>query len=514
MNTALPVPVLPGPILCDTEHSLVRLLQSLLLLTLLADVLFFQRPAGISVAIFAACLLTTVLWQRQPFDATRWILLCSALLVPTLVQSAIELSSLNLLVVFTLLIVVSGDSFYTLTLPRWIRWASAFSGLLTAPARWFWLTKTGPAQAPTPGAFHAWRRNTAWLVRVLFPALLLTTFFSLLLGSGNVILKQHLQHWLNRIADILRFWELLSLDRLCFWLWSSTLILAILRPTNTTRPHGMWNPQPPKLLTPDAAQLHIWRSHATLILLNGLFVAANGIDALYLWMNISLPPGVTHSRFVHEGVYQLIATVVISGLVLTNLFRTTDRRAATTGLKVMALVWVVQNVFLVASVALRLKLYVEAYQLSLLRVGVALFLLVVVMGFGLLTIKILFNRPIRWLLGANAVATFTLFYALQFLNIAGFVAGYNLAAWERNPSHALDIAYLVELGPPAWPALIQAAHQQQDPYLALEAKVKLREALSAEEKRMADLSWPSWQWQRHRMAGQLRHDLLNLGITP
>jgi hypothetical protein len=130
----------------------------------------------------------------------------------------------------------------------------------------------------------------------------------------------------------------------------------------------------------------------------------------------------------------------------------------TTGrlLRALALLWIGQNLFLLVSVGLRLKLYIEAYDMSVERLGVILFLGLVAAGYCLLTIKILREKSLSWLIGGCLLAVFATLYLTQFLDLAGWTANYNVGRWQNDRSRNLDSAYLEALGPPAWPALSRA----------------------------------------------------------
>jgi len=117
---------------------------------------------------------------------------------------------------------------------------------------------------------------------------------------------------------------------------------------------------------------------------------------------------------------------------------------------------VAQNVFVLLSVALRLKLYIEAYDMTVLRLSVMIFLVLVAAGFGLLTVKIIHDRSLSWLIGGCMLAVFTTFYVTQFLDLKGWSANYNVAQWVKDPNHKLDRYYLGHLGPAAWPAIHRA----------------------------------------------------------
>jgi len=95
--------------------------------------------------------------------------------------------------------------------------------------------------------------------------------------------------------------------------------------------------------------------------------------------------------------------------------------------------------------------------MTVLRLGVIIFLLLVAAGYGLLTIKVLREKSLPWLIGGCILATFITFYLVQFLNLAGWSADYNVTQWEKDKSRSLDVAYLRGLGPSAWPALRRAA---------------------------------------------------------
>jgi len=127
-------------------------------------------------------------------------------------------------------------------------------------------------------------------------------------------------------------------------------------------------------------------------------------------------------------------------------------------LKALAYFWIAQNLFLLLSVALRIKYYIVTYELTVARLGVIIFLLLVASGFVLLTIKILKDKSLSWLIGGCAIAVFVSFYITQFLDLEGWSANYNIAAWEKDRTRTLDTYHLYEYGPQAWPAM-RRAHQ-------------------------------------------------------
>ena len=239
-----------------------------------------------------------------------------------------------------------------------------------------------------------------------------------------------------------------------------------------------------------------------LVLLNALFFSVNTIDAIYLWIHSTLPAGVTFSSFVHSGVFSLVFAVLLSALVLTAVFQQADIVAREKSLRVLALFWIAQNIVLVASVLLRLKLYVDAYELSELRVYVAFFLLLVTAGFLLLAVHVQWRRTLNWVCFTNCIAVFILFYIVQFADVARFVAHYNVEQWKANPSRPLDVDYLQQLGPSAWPEL-QAVARENNSVASIEARKKLSKIRETASIYLSSVPWRSWQARHAHYAREL-----------
>jgi hypothetical protein len=91
--------------------------------------------------------------------------------------------------------------------------------------------------------------------------------------------------------------------------------------------------------------------------------------------------------------------------------------------------------------------------MTVLRLSVIIFLGLVATGYALLTIKIIQDRSLSWLMGGCVLAVFATFYITQFLDLAGWSANYNVARWEKDRTRSLDTGYLYSLGADAWPAL-------------------------------------------------------------
>lgn len=483
-----------------------------LAVTSLADFLCWKAWPGIGWGIFAAS-LGVLLLATGVRSRAGWLALL--LLVASCAQLVVEPCFTGFASIGTLLIVIFAESTYS-ALPRgWARWSEALFALLRGPGRW-WSFSWAVTQSRTfvAGANCVDCNRIGLLTRIVMPALILAAVFGIVLSHGNAILSElfsrsAVQAW----QWVLHFdW---TYGHMAFWFVCATLGVALCWPPAAPVKARFWT-RPIRSWVRPQRMVAIWQSALVLIALNALFFAANTIDAIYLWDSVALPKsmGMTPSRFVHEGVHSLIGAVVLAALVLTILFQQDATIVGSRFLKGLALAWIAQNLLLIGSVFLRLKLYIETFQLSELRVYVGCFLLLVATGFVLLAWRVVRGMNLGRLLLANAQATFVLFFVLQFADVGRFVANFNVTQWHRNPeARTLDLEYLEELGPSGWGALLKvrqfgletAETPLADSLISASAQADrvLRKIATSTGFRLARQDWREWQVRRDRAAAWL-----------
>ncbi len=480
-------------------NSLLIMLAALCI----GDFLLWRARPGLSLAIFTAILtvLLAAVCGRKASAARVW---CAAgLLLIACVQTAIDICFTNVAVVIALLLILLGETSFGKLPAGWARWWEAFVSLCCAPGRWFWLANAlaRPAAAGgVPGRSHA-AAASRWF-RILAPAAVLTVIFAILLGQGNAILGA----WFFRAWTVFTRWIAsfdLSAERIVFWVFLSTFLLALFRPRPGpdkarlfTQPPGIWQRADPTLAR--------WQSLAVLAILNVLFFVANTIDAIYLWHSQRIPDGVLNKAFVHAGTNSLITATILSALVLCAIFQQQRALSRNRVLRGLAHVWVVQNLVLLAGVGLRLKLYYdETHLLTATRIHLACFLALVTLGFLFLVLHIERGPDLRRLIWRNAVAVFVLFYALQFIDTTGIAARWNAGKWLRDPAWGLGYPYLLEQGEDAWPSLLKVAAADRSESFVDEARTQVGEIASRESKRLSHQDWREIQWRRDRNAREV-----------
>ncbi|MEM1264707.1 MAG: DUF4173 domain-containing protein [Pseudomonadota bacterium] len=216
------------------------------------------------------------------------------------------------------------------------------------------------------------------------------------------------------------------------------------------------------LVTPGPNPVHIHRPTGTvpgvnarsvaraLVLFNGVLGVQTALDATFLWQGAALPEGMSYAAYAHRGAYPLLATATLAG-VFALIARPFLDHAVLRGLMV---VWLLQNLALTVSAALRLSAYVEAFGLTYLRVHAALWMGLVAAGLLLVVWQIWRRRTGQWLLFHAAGLAVLVLYSASFVNFAHVIAATNLA--RSGPP---DVAYLCALPSTAEAALAEAGLQ-------------------------------------------------------
>lgn len=193
-----------------------------------------------------------------------------------------------------------------------------------------------------------------------------------------------------------------------------------------------------------------------LVLVNALLAVENVIDIDWVWFNFEVPAGFSLKQFVHEGTWLLILSILLSMAILLRLFRRNlNFHPGATWLKRLALLWVLQNTILGISVFLRNAHYIGFHGLAYKRIGVIVFLALVLIGLVTLAWKIHRTRSTFYLLRVNGWAAVAVLALLTCFNWDTIIVKYNLG--HPNPGE-IDTDNYLALSDKVLPLLY--AHQQ------------------------------------------------------
>ncbi|WP_054531020.1 DUF4173 domain-containing protein [Erythrobacter sp. SG61-1L] len=195
----------------------------------------------------------------------------------------------------------------------------------------------------------------------------------------------------------------------------------------------------------------------SLVVFNGLFLMQNMMDAAWLWGFVPLPDGMTLASYAHRGAYPLIATALLAALFVLVALRPGSTTAGNRSVRVLVVLWIAQNLFLVFNAALRTVDYVEAYSLTVLRISALLWMALVAVGLVLVLWRMFAGKSAAWLINANLGAAGLLLTGVCFVDLGAVAAEWNVrhAREVDGDGAVLDLCYLNGLGGSALVPLIR-----------------------------------------------------------
>lgn len=421
-------------------------------LSAIGDWLFYERPIGISLAIFVALIAVAALVANPEHFDRRRLSRAFAFLAVGMLPMIVELNTLSFFfgaAGITLFSVIVAQDLRTTVIQTLTN-----SLLLVLNCGWRVFLDTRRA-AKWWLAEERTRRRAGSLTGWIVP-LTLGSVFLVLFADANPLIAG----WLGSInfqalvAD-------LSLGRILFWLLAISLTwpfvaprLRIANATGKTAAAALADADPlsstriDRLLSRDA----ILRA---LVLFNLLFALQTTLDFLYLWGGVALPDGMTYAAYAHRGAYPLIATALLAAAFVIVALKPGSESERSPVIRALVFAWIGQNILLVASSILRLNLYVEVYLLTLWRFAAFVWMLLVALGLALIVARIVFRRSNHWLIAMNGAALVLALYMICFLNVPLIIANYNVEHSRELSGNGipLDENYVVALGPQAIPAL-------------------------------------------------------------
>lgn len=189
----------------------------------------------------------------------------------------------------------------------------------------------------------------------------------------------------------------------------------------------------------------------SLAMLNLLVLFINVIDIKYVWFGFTYSPGLDLKSYVHDGTGMLIFSIVLAMAVLLFFFRgNLNFYKKNKWLRYGAYGWIFQNAVLVVSVLLRDFYYIQYMGLAYKRIGVLVFLLMVLTGLVTVFIKIHQRKTSYYLLRVNGWFAIVLLVVSSCINWDETIANYNIAHRNTVP---LDVKFLLTLSDKALPLI-------------------------------------------------------------
>ncbi|HEY8574470.1 DUF4173 domain-containing protein [Phenylobacterium sp.] len=250
----------------------------------------------------------------------------------------------------------------------------------------------------------------------------------------------------------------------------------------------------------------------SLVVFNAIFALQNGLDVAFLWSGAPLPEGMTLAEYAHRGAYPLIATALLAGVFVVVFLRPGTATADAPLVRRLVILWIVQNLFLVASTALRTIDYIDVYSLTRLRIAALLWMGLVATGLGLIAWRLLKAKSTAWLINANVLGAGVVLAGCAVVDLGAVAAAWNVrhAREAGGRGEALDVCYLQGLGGGAAVSLAQLERMDVDPELKARAAWARAQAVGKLEENHAD--WRTWTFRDARRLSRVQ--ALTQGLPP
>jgi hypothetical protein len=163
-----------------------------------------------------------------------------------------------------------------------------------------------------------------------------------------------------------------------------------------------------------------------LSLINVLVMIVNIIDVRFIWFGFEYKEGMNLSKFVHEGTWLLILSILLSMGILVYIFRSAQNFGPQRKiLRLLSFFWLAQNAILAFSVAVRNYHYIYNFGLAYKRIGVCIFLLLVLAGLITFFLKIHKARSGSYLLKVNVWAVYVVLVISSLISWDTYITRHN-----------------------------------------------------------------------------------------
>lgn len=448
----------------------------------LADLLFFTYAPGTSLGLFALVVLGGVLFSRKdllPHRRARGFVLASVAFALVLADRP-GLLAWVLFVVSMSVAALSSRVGLKETAWGWTQ-RLALNWLFALPGPVMDLFKVSQLRRGRGGM------SALTLLGLLIMPVVGGAVFLALFSAANPLIS-------NAIGAL----SLPSLSgqnilRVLFWCAILIGVLSLLRP----RWRKPWLALPERRIArPSASQTT--SITLSLIVFNAVFALQNGLDLAFLWSGAPLPGDMGLAEYAHRGAYPLIVTALLAGLFVLVALQPGSNTAQRPLVRRLVVVWIAQNMVLVASSLLRTADYIEAYALTRFRIAAMIWMALVAVGLVLICWRMLAGKSAHWLINANAMAALIVLAVVSIIDLGAVVAGWNVrhAREVGGRGVELDLGYLHTLGAPALVSLVELETTTDDVALRDRVAAVRQDILLNVQRRQAE--WRGWTWRDQR----------------
>ncbi len=189
-----------------------------------------------------------------------------------------------------------------------------------------------------------------------------------------------------------------------------------------------------------------------LITLNLMLLLYNCIDLHFIFVKLPNPaPTLRYSELLHGGVNSLITSIVLVIFIISFIYRGQLNFKGSKLIRIAASFWMIQNILMVTTTAIKNYEYIIHWGLTYKRIGVYVYLILAALGLIFTLIKILNVKSFWFLVRNTSIAFIICFSFLGCINWDKHIAQFNLT--QLKPTQ-IDFDYILSLGKETYPYLM------------------------------------------------------------
>lgn len=419
----------------------------ILLLTIVFPVLFYNQGTGINYLIFTLILIfsSTRLYPEKSLEKPAVLLYSLSFLsvVPVVLYGNMLSISVNWIFLSVLCAKIAYP--YLSVMSSLLYTQLAFIG---SPV--LWLIKLAEPKITNEKTANNKMSKT---ITIYALPVIITLFFVALYHGANAAFA-HLVDRLNLDFITPELIVTLFLGWIIAWVFTHPFVIDSWYDIEKNKDNSLVDKayKPRKLFDTEFSQTDEIKSGVFLLaLLNLLIMIVNVVDINYLLISKDLPEGMNYSAFLHQGIGQLIFSILIAISIILFYFRGANNFSPhKKTITAFAYLWIIQNVVMVLLNLYKNQLYVNEFTLTYKRVGVYFYLLLTVAGLVLTAYKILKKKNNFFLFRANGWAIACTFLLAAFANWDVLITRFNIYY-----SKSIDKDYLIRLSDDNIPLLIE-----------------------------------------------------------
>lgn len=421
--------------------------------TCLYQWVFWHETPGLNIAIFTAFIVPTLmfLYPESLKKIPYWLVLTGLLSTSAAIVVHASLFATIMYVISIILFV--GFAHWSLTKSPVFAIPSSIASLALSPYTFFTVKQNTTTNTKKGSAI------LKWIKIIVMPIVILIIFFTIFYNASDKF-AEYSDKVLIPIQDfIYDLFGNITFLSIYFFVHGIILITWILIRNKNTNLSNAENNQTVNITRNKTHRnkrfqfLGLKREYLSafilLVLINFLVLAANIVDIIFLWFGFEFKEGMNLSKFVHEGTYLLILSILLSMAILLYIFRKNQNfYSKSKTLKVLSYAWIFQNLILAISVGVRNYHYMEYYGLAYKRIGVCIFLILVFFGLITFFIKIMRKKSGYFLLKFNSWAMYLLLIISSLFSWDTIITKYDVANLKEP-----DYEFLVQMSNKALPYL-------------------------------------------------------------